>query len=413
MRQETAVQRTEVIVVGGGMVGTTLTALLGEAGVSVVRIDAREAPIETETAGRGSPALRVSALTPVSQRLLSHLGVWPRMAGRRVTPYHRMLVWDGEGSGRIRFSADEAGVECLGHIVENDVTLAALEACVADMPNVHSCFGHRVTALETSGERQYVTLDDDRCLSAPLVVAADGAGSPLREMAGIDNKVHETGHHALVTSVRTERPHGGMARQVFLAGGPLAFLPLTVDDVPSYCSIVWSTTPDEAAHLQSLSPSALGDALARDSDACLGQVQVIDRVVSFPLAQRHARQYVKPGFALVGDAAHSLHPLAGQGVNLGLMDAAVLAEELLDARRRGAALSDPRILSRYERRRRPDNTAMLALMDGFRLLFGTRQPTLRLARNLGLSSVDRFTSLKRLLMHQATGERGRLPRTCR
>ncbi|WP_148252416.1 UbiH/UbiF/VisC/COQ6 family ubiquinone biosynthesis hydroxylase [Aidingimonas lacisalsi] len=412
MSQETA-QQSDVIIVGGGMVGTTIALLLGEAGVSVSLIDAREHPLALNAVGVGMPGQRVSALTPVSQRLLEHLGAWSVMASRRVTPYRYMRVWDGEGSGSIHFSAEDAGVSCLGHIVENDVTLAALEMRAAALPSIQSWFGCRVTALARQSDQTCLTLDDGRTLSAPLVVAADGGNSPVREMAHVSTRKHETGHHALVMTVRTEQPHGNMARQVFLAGGPLAFLPLTVNDSPHYCSIVWSTTPGEAERLLALSSDDLGDALTAAIELQLGQVEVMDRPVGFPLIQRHADTYVQPGLALIGDAAHSLHPLAGQGVNLGLMDAAVLAEELLEARRRGAALSDLRILSRYERRRRTDNAAMLTLMDGFRVLFGTRQPALRLARNLGLSGVDRLTPIKRLLMHQAIGERGRLPGTCR
>jgi 2-octaprenylphenol hydroxylase len=182
---------------------------------------------------------------------------------------------------------------------------------------------------------------------------------------------------------------------------------------PPPWSIVWSTTPEEAERLTGLSADALGQALGAAIEHRLGEVTVVDRALAVPLIQRHAEHYVRPGFALVGDAAHSIHPLAGQGVNLGLMDAAVLAEEVVEGRRRGLSPGDEHVLARYARRRRGDNAAMLALMDGFRLLFGARHPALTLARNLGLSGVDRLGPLKRLLMQQATGHRGRLPAACR
>ncbi|TFH87594.1 2-octaprenyl-3-methyl-6-methoxy-1,4-benzoquinol hydroxylase [Billgrantia azerbaijanica] len=405
--------RREALIVGGGMVGAALAALLGEAGVTVTLLDARPAPLDREAVGRGQPARRVSAITPVSQRLLERLGAWPWMAGRRVTPYHRMRVWDAEGSGEVGFSADQAGVPALGHIVENDVVLAGLEARLAELPSVQLRLGARVADLrETAGGRE-VVLEGGERLAAPLVVAADGARSPLRERAGIGVASRDTGHVAVVTTVRTARPHGGVARQAFLATGPLAFLPLTVADDDRYCSIVWSTTPAEAQRLVALSASALGEALGEAFAGRMGAVSVTDEALAVPLTQRHAEAYVRPGFALVGDAAHSIHPLAGQGVNLGLMDAAVLAEELLAARRRGMAMGEASALTRYARRRRGDNAAMLALMDGFRLLFGTRHPALTLARNLGLSGVDRLVPVKRLLMRQAIGERGRLPDSCR
>lgn len=408
--------QAEVIVVGGGMVGATLAALLGEAGVAVRVLDARPKPVGHE-AGHGQPALRVSAITEVSRRLFEHLGVWPDMLARRVTPYTGMQVWDSQGSGEIRFAAEQAGVATLGHIVENDVILAALEARLVELPTVEQVFDARVVELHHEGHGQgevrRLVLDDQQEHVAPLVVAADGARSRLRELAGIEAKAHDTGHCAVVTTVHLERPHGGVARQVFLPDGPLAFLPLTVEGEAHYCSIVWSTSPEAAARLVTLEREDLARELKGAFEGRLGEVEVIDRAVSFPLAQRHASRYVSPGLALIGDAAHSIHPLAGQGVNLGLMDAAVLAEELLAARSRSARLGDERVLSRYARRRRGDTSTMLTLMDGFRLLFGSDNPALTLARNLGLSGVDSLTPLKRLLIRQAIGERGRLPLSCR
>ncbi|MBA2777902.1 UbiH/UbiF/VisC/COQ6 family ubiquinone biosynthesis hydroxylase [Billgrantia kenyensis] len=403
----------EVIVVGGGMVGAALGALVGQAGVAVALLDARPEPLAADEVGKGQPAMRVSALTPVSQRLLERLAVWPWMAARRVTPYRYMQVWDSEGSGEVNFSAEQAGVPLLGHIVENDVVLAALERRLDELPTVTVQLGSRVNALHEAAEGCVVELDDGRRLSAPLVVAADGARSPLREMAGIAVRARETGHVAVVTTVHTELEHGGVARQVFRESGPLAFLPLTVEGDSRFCSIVWSTSPEEAERLTALAPEALAHELQTAFEARLGAVTVVDRALAVPLTQRHAECYTKPGFALVGDAAHSIHPLAGQGVNLGLMDVAVLAEELVSARQRGIGLGEPRILERYARRRRGDNAAMLALMDGFRLLFGTPNPLVTLTRNLGLSGVDRLVPIKRLLMCQAIGERGRLPASCR
>ena len=406
-------EHAEVVVVGAGMVGAALACLLGQAGVEVALVDARESLLGHEAVGRGLPGMRVSALTPVSQRLLEGLGAWEWMAARRISPYRFMQVWDAEGSGEVSFSAEQAGVAKLGHIVENDVTQAALERRLVALPSVRLLLGARVTGLTDAGEGRCVHLADGRRLLAPLVVAADGARSPLRELAGIETRQRDTGHRAVVTTVKVARPHGEVARQAFLPTGPLAFLPLQLDGERDHCSIVWSTSPEEAERLLGLAPEALGEELAAAIDHRLGEVTVVDRALAFPLVQRHAERYVLPGLALVGDAAHSIHPLAGQGVNLGLMDAAVLAEELLAARRRGAALGDERVLARYARRRRGDNAGMLALMDGFRLLFGARHPALALARNLGMGAVDRLTPLKRLLLQQATGHRGRLPLSCR
>lgn len=406
-------QQFDAIVVGGGVVGVTLVALLAQAGMQVALVEARTEPQRWQDLDSTLPKARVSALTPVSQRLLTHLGAWPAMARARITPYRYMQVWDAEGSGEINFSADEAGVAVLGHIVENDITLAALHALVVDHPKVTCFFGATLQALQTSAAGRWLELEGGLTLHAPLLVAADGAQSTLREMAEIDVAIDDMGQQAVVTTVKCTQGHGSTARQAFMEGGPLAFLPLTVDGDERYCSIVWSTTPEHADTLANLPPEALGDALGEAFGYRLGEVVACDRAYRFTLIQRHARQYVQPHLALIGDAAHSIHPLAGQGVNLGLMDAAVLAEEVVNAWKRGAPWGELSTLNRYERRRRLDNSAMLGLMKGFRELFGTQMPLFTLARNLGMSGMDRLSPIKRLVMRQATGERGRLPLSCR
>ena len=403
----------DVIVVGAGMVGTALTALLAQAGMHVALVEARHEPQRWEAVNKTLPTPRVSALTPVSQRLLTHLDVWPAMAECRVTPYRYMQVWDAEGSGEIKFSADEAGVPVLGHIVENAITQAALNDAVLDHPRVEHFFGCRVQALQTSATGRWLVLDDARKLRAPLLVAADGARSTLRELAGIEITSDDMGQEAVVTTVKCAHVHGSTARQAFTQSGPLAFLPITLEDDARYCSIVWSTTPEHALALSHFTPDELGKALGEAFGYRLGEVEVCDRAYRFPLVQRHARQYVLPHFALIGDAAHSIHPLAGQGVNLGLMDAAVLAEEVVSAWKRGAPWGELTTLKRYERRRRLDNSAMLGLMKGFRELFGTQMPLFTLARNLGMSGMNQLSPVKRSVMRQATGERGRLPHSCR
>lgn len=427
----------DVAIVGAGIVGATLALLLGQAGLRVMLIEGRESPASWQA--DSAPEPRVSALTPVSQQLLTGLGVWPTVAASRLMPYTGMQVWDAEGNGEIRFSADESGVPLLGHIVENRVTLAALEQAIEGCPTITRRYGVRVSGLElphsgaTSRVNAYqlegaeavsLTLSDGECVSAALVVAADGARSGLRELAGIATREHDTGQVALVTTVRTALPHQAVARQRFLPMGPLAFLPLAVNEelaqpagqasaAQRYCSIVWSTTPEEAGRLQALPDQGFCAELRAAVENQLGEVEWAAERFSFPLHQRHAEDYVLPGLALVGDAAHAIHPLAGQGVNLGLMDAAVLAEELVAGHRRGVALGDERWLKRYSRRRRSDNALMLKLMDGFRLLFGSRQPGVRLIRNLGLGWVDGRAELKRILMRQAMGERGELPDSCK
>ncbi|XQU08750.1 UbiH/UbiF/VisC/COQ6 family ubiquinone biosynthesis hydroxylase [Halomonas sp. LY9] len=407
------VAQFDAVIVGAGMVGTALAGLLAEAGMQVALVEAKASPLRLDEVAGEIPAPRVSALTPVSQRLLTHLGAWPAMAAARVTPYRYMQVWDAEGSGHIHFSADEAGTPVLGHIVENDVTLAALNAQVHKQPTLTRLDSVSVSALQTTSTSRWLVLDDGRQLQTPLVIAADGARSALRELAGIAVAEESMEQEAVVTTVRCEQSHNDTARQAFIDGCPLAFLPLTVNGDDRYCSIVWSTTPAHARELTACSTEALGQALGAAFGGRLGHIIPVDKAYRFPLVQRHAKQYVQPNFALVGDAAHSIHPLAGQGVNLGLMDAAVLAEEVVVAWHRGAPWGSLATLSRYERRRRLDNSAMLGLMKGFKVLFGSHQPVFTLARNLGMSGMNQLVPLKRVVMRQATGERGRLPASCR
>ncbi|AQU84528.1 MULTISPECIES: UbiH/UbiF/VisC/COQ6 family ubiquinone biosynthesis hydroxylase [unclassified Halomonas] len=408
-----SVERYDAVIVGAGMVGTALAGLLAKAGMQVALVEAKAAPLQLSAFGEHSPAPRVSALTPVSQRLLTHLGAWPAMEATRVTPYRYMQVWDAEGSGSIDFSADEAGTSVLGHIVENDITLAALNEQVLKLPTVSTFFGTSIQALQTTGSGRWLVLDDGRQLHTSLLIAADGARSTLRELAGIKVAEDAMEQDALVTTVLCEKTHGATARQAFVAGQPLAFLPLTVNGDDRYCSIVWSTAPEHAEELAALSWERLGETLGRAFNHRLGKVTVVDNAHRFPLVQRHASHYIQPNFALVGDAAHSIHPLAGQGVNLGFMDAAVLAEEVVTAWRRGAPWGALTTLARYERRRRFDNSAMLGLMKGFKVLFGSQIPVLTLVRNLGMSGMNQVVPVKRMVMRQATGERGRLPLSCR
>lgn len=411
--RKASVEEFDAVVVGAGMVGTALAGLLAMSGMRVALVEAMTSPLALSALGEHSPTPRVSALTPVSQRLLTHIGAWSAMAATRITPYRYMQVWDAEGSGNIRFSADEVGAPVLGHIVENDVTLAALSEQVLALPRMHTFFGARIQALQTSSTGRWLVLDDGRQLHTPLLVAADGARSTLRELAGVGITEEAMEQDALVTTVRCEKPHGATARQAFVRGSPLAFLPLTVNGDEHYCSIVWSTAPEHAQALAELSSEALGDALGQALGDRLGKVTVMDSTHRFPLIQRHAKHYVAPNFALVGDAAHSIHPLAGQGVNLGFMDAAVLAEEVVAAWQRGAPWGALTTLTRYERRRRFDNSTMLGLMKGFKVLFGSHTPALTLARNIGMSGMNQMVPIKRVIMRQAIGERGRLPLSCR
>jgi 2-octaprenylphenol hydroxylase len=266
----------------------------------------------------------------------------------------------------------------------------------------------KVSEFARTDTQSTVTLEDGRQLQAPLLIAADGANSRVREWAGFETKEWDYGHHAIVATVTTAQSHQATAWQIFRREGPLAFLPLASvsnngDGAQHYSSIVWSTQPAEAEMLLQLSDAEFAQALGAAFEWRLGAITGVGKRFSFPLRARYARDYVQPGIALIGDAAHTIHPLAGQGINLGLLDAQALAEELLRAQRRGLSPAEPTALARYQRRRKGDNLAMLAAMEAFKRLFGTTDLHVRWLRNTGMKLFDRSAPLKRILIRQAMG----------
>ena len=400
--------QADLIIVGAGMVGSTLALALQNAGLSIRLIDA--GPLEAQSFASGDPfEPRVSALSAASQRILERVGAWQGMVDRRVSPYLDMHVWDGSGTGRIDFSAASVHADVLGHIVENRVVQDALLDELKKRDSVELVAGARLQGLQRNGDGWALTLADGQVIGAPLVVAADGANSSVRQLAAFETREWDYLHHAIVTSVRCTEPHLMAAWQRFTDDGPLAFLPLQREGNLHWCSIVWSVTEEQAQRLVALDDTAFSAALGRAFEHRLGDVVQADPRLCIPLRQRHARRYVQPGLALVGDAAHTIHPLAGQGVNLGLLDAAVLAEVLLAAATRGEALGDPRVLARYERRRMPQNLAMMAAMEGFERLFQANPLPLRWLRNFGLKSVQSLPQAKALFVRQALGLSGDLP----
>lgn len=399
--------RADLLIVGAGMVGSALALALQHSGLEILLLDG--SPLSVQRFDSDAPfEPRVSALSAASQRILERLGAWQGIAERRASPYSDMHVWDGSGTGQIHFSAASVHAEVLGHIVENRVVQDAL------LERLHDCdigllANARLERMRRSGDEWLLTLADGRNLRAPLVIAADGANSAVRRLTGCETREWDYLHHAIVTSVRCSEPHQNTAWQRFTDDGPLAFLPLVRDGQQDWCSIVWSTTPEQADTLMALPDEAFCAELERAFEGRLGQVLAADPRVCVPLRQRHAKRYVAEGLALIGDAAHTIHPLAGQGVNLGFLDAAVLAEELQHACERGERLADVRVLSRFERRRMPHNLALMAAMEGFERLFQADPLPLRWLRNSGLKWVEQMPEAKALFVRQALGLSGDLP----
>lgn len=400
--------QADLIIVGAGMVGSTLALALRDAGLSIKLIDA--GPLEIQPCAPSDTfEPRVSALSAASQRILERVGAWAGITHRRASPYTDMHVWDGSGTGQIHFSAASVHADVLGHIVENRVVQDSLLDVLKDGGAVELLPNARLEQLQRSERGWSLTLSDGKQVEATLVVAADGANSAVRRLAGCETREWDYLHQAIVTSVRCANSNQQTAWQRFTDEGPLAFLPLQKEGDSHWCSIVWSVTETEAQRLMALDDAAFRHALGRAFEFRLGDVLDADPRLCIPLRQRHAKRYVQHGLALIGDAAHTIHPLAGQGVNLGLLDAAVLAEVLIAAIARGEQLGDPRVLSRFERRRMPHNLAMMAAMEGFERLFQADPLPLRWLRNAGLKGIQALPEAKALFVRQALGLSGDLP----
>jgi len=403
---EPTAQHFDVAIVGGGIAGLALAAALDGTGLRRAVIEARSLTALPEAGlpvtGPQDYDVRVSALTRRSMAFLERLDVWQAIEARRQSPYRHMTVWDAEGTGRIEFDAQEVGASSLGSIVENALITGALAERVHALRDVTLFVPHRLESLEPRDGGYGLALDDGTRISVDLVVAADGALSPTRELLGLRTREWDYGHRAVVATAAFEHDHEATAWQRFLPTGPLALLPLAGGD-ERFCSIVWSIDEAEAEALLDLDDRAFAQALTRASEGALGGVTACSERLAFPLRQRHAIDYVCPGAALVGDAAHTIHPLAGQGINLGLADVAVLAEELTTAAQRGLAPGREEVLRRYQRRRKGDNLRMMAAMDGFKRLFGADALPLRWLRNTGLRGVAALPPLKRRLIREAMG----------
>lgn len=394
----------DVAVIGAGVVGLAVAALLGRAGFKVALVDALPAATFDPA---GEYDLRVYALTRASERILAAAGAWDFIAGSRHGSFRSMEVWDEGSRGRIRFDSTMLAEAALGSIVEQNLIRHALERRIATLPDVEWLRPAALATWRADETALHLTLDDGRTFWAPLVVGADGARSRVRTLAGIGYERQDYDHHAIVCNVGHEQAHDDTARQRFLPTGPVAFLPLA-DARQS--SIVWSTAPELAERLMALDDATFCAELTLAFEGRLGRVTGTGPRARFPLARASAASYVVPRVALIGDAAHSIHPLAGQGANLGLLDAATLADIVVAARESGADIGSLRVLRRHERWRRGENLAMQSLMTGFKDLFGASRPALRWLRGTGLTAVDRAGPLKNLIMRRAMGLTGDLPR---
>lgn len=396
-------ERYHAVIVGGGLVGLALGVAAARQGLRIALVEKHRPPEVTPEAGRFAP--RVSAINPHSRHWLSELAVWRHLPAGRVCRYPAMTVWDGQGSGRIHFDAAEVRVPELGQIVENHWLTQALWREADGLTHLDCHLGQTPDDWHQDEDGVSLTLSDGVSLRAGVLAACDGRFSGVRKAAGFATREWDYGQKALVTSIRHSAGHGHTARQVFLDSGPLALLPLTDESgTDQWSSIVWSADTGRAEILLALDDAAFVDALNQASEGCLGRIEQADARHAFPLGQLHARHYHRGRIVLVGDAAHAIHPLAGQGVNLGFRDAEVLAGEWGRASRLELSPGDPAVLRRFQRRRQSHNLAAMAAMEGFKRLFGSDHPAPVLARNLGLNGVDRSRLLKTPLIRAALGD---------
>ncbi|EPC4819457.1 FAD-dependent 2-octaprenylphenol hydroxylase [Salmonella enterica] len=390
-------QSVDVAIVGGGMVGLAVACGLQGSGLRVAVLDH---VVPQPLANDAPPQLRVSAINAASEKLLTRFGVWSNIVARRASCYHGMEVWDKDSFGRITFDDASMGYSHLGHIVENSVIHYALWQKAQQAADITLMAPAELQQVAWGENDAFLTLKDGAMLTARLVIGADGANSWLRNKADIPLTFWDYRHHALVATIRTEEPHGAVARQVFHGEGILAFLPLSD---PHLCSIVWSLSPQDAERMQQSGDEAFNQALTIAFDNRLGLCRVESERQVFPLTGRYARQFAAHRLALVGDAAHTIHPLAGQGVNLGFMDAAELVDDLRRLQRQGKDIGQHLYLRRYERSRKHSAAMMLAGMQGFRDLFAGENPAKKLLRDIGLKLADTLPGVKPQLLRQAMG----------
>ena len=394
-------EQFDVVIVGGGMVGSAVACCLGNSGLKVALIEAHQPEPFSEQQPHD---LRVSALSIASRNILQAVGAWDGITSRRYCPFKRMRVW--ETAGDTTFNSNDIKAPELGYIVENRITQLALLERIPAFSNVELIMPQAITKISYNGLDSEIALADGRVLQARLLVAADGGQSKARQVVGLGVTSWDYNQHALVIYIETGYPQQDITWQRFVSSGPQAFLPLN----GNYASIVWYQSPDEVRRLQALSYEQLQAEMVAAFPNCLGEVKQVLGTASFPLKRQHAQHYVKPGVALVGDAAHMINPLAGQGVNIGLLDAAALAEVLVDAHKRGKDIADIAVLKRYEAMRRNENLKMMTVMDVFYQSFSNDILPVKFIRNLGLGLAQRLTPVRNKVMKAAMGLEGKLPK---
>ncbi len=396
----------DVVVVGGGIIGGTFACLLGQAGLKVILLDAGVRQVNSLK----KVDARVFAITLASEQILKKADAWRRLPEDDIACFRKMHVWDENGLGEVHFDSASICQATMGYIISHQAIVDALQEKLLDMENVRCIWSVSAAFIKDETEAMILETEDGLQFRSKLVVAADGSNSKLRSLANIHYQKHDYKQSALACVVTTEFPHAEVARQRFLKRGPLAFLPM-VDSHQS--AIVWSTSPDHAQRLKEMEKSAFHFELVEAFANELGEIKESTERIIFPLSRAQADHYIQSRLALIGDSAHSVHPLAGLGANLGLLDAAALAEIVIDTVQRGRDPGRLQVLRRYERWRKGENKNVMYLMDGFKQLFENQSQSVQWMRNFGLDMVDSLPFAKHAIMKRAMGLKGDLPKIAR
>lgn len=392
-----------VTIIGGGMVGLLLAALLANAEIKVTLIEAKKPLL---CLSKDSLNSRVSAINAVSRRLLNKINCWQDIRKSTYSPLVKLDVWDSAGGGEIIFDSADVSASALGAIIENREIVRVLWQKLQEDPLVEFICPAQPWNLSSFEEFIALELDNQKTIRTSLLVGADGSASWLREQMNINIRERSYEQSAVIAVVKTENPHEQTGWQAFLPDAVLALLPLAA---PHHCAIVWSISPEEATQLIAADEKSFNAKINNAFGLRLGEIQRLTQPKSIPLIMRHAKKYLDSRRVLIGDAAHTIHPLAGQGVNLGFMDAACLAQCIIDAHHEKCDVGSFRVLRRYERWRKGDNVMMLAAMRFFKECFGTQSPFIVQARNMGLTMTNRLNFLKNYFMKIAMGESLDLP----
>jgi 2-octaprenyl-6-methoxyphenol hydroxylase len=395
---------TDILIAGGGLTGLAMAAAAARYGLSITLVD--RAPYATQLSPKFDG--RVSAVARGSKHVLAHLGAWAGMAPH-AEPILDIRVSDRDSPFFMDYRHSEVGEEPFGWIVENRHLRQALADTVAGYDNIRVLAPAAIEKIEADAHGVNVLLSTGEELRARLLIGADGKNSTVRELCGIGEVTSSYGQTAIVCTIAHENPHGGLAQERFLAAGPFAVLPMQNNQ----SSLVWVEKSEDAPLYLKLPEAEFVQEIAERIGGYLGRLTTVGPRFSYPLSFLHAKSYTAPRVCLIGDAAHAIHPIAGQGVNLGWRDVAVLAEIIEERARLGLDIGSAQALSHYQRWRRFDNTAMLAVTDGLTRLFGVGLPPVKLARGLGLWGVAHLPPLKRFFMRHAMGLTGDLPKMIR